>query len=159
MYNIGLQVLRAKLRGFHAAGNSISCRIYKSTKERKSKLWNAKRKLGVHCRHHLIAYGFLRGVPYNQIERCAPNNKPDAQVILDIMLAHADGRQREELSLEKVQSLLFTSEPETFTIADAPARVVSNEQMNSVPSTPRTIGQLINTKLGKVTPLVARKKA
>lgn len=88
MYSIGLQVLRAKLRGFQAAGSSISHRISKSKTERKNKLWNKKRALGVHCRNHLVAYGLLRGIPYLQIEQCAPNNKLNPQVILDIMTAH-----------------------------------------------------------------------
>lgn len=106
MYSIGLQVLRAKLRGFHAAGSTISFRISQSEKERKNKLWDVKRQLGTHCRHHLVAYGLLRGVPYHQIERCAPSNKLNPQVILDIMLAHADWQQRRGLDLAKVQSLL-----------------------------------------------------
>ena len=88
MKNIGLQVLSAKLRGFHAAGSSISRRISKSEKERRNRLWDEKRRLGTHCRNHLVAYGLLRGVPYHQIEQCAQNNKLNPQVILDIMQAH-----------------------------------------------------------------------
>ena len=87
-FPIGLQVLRAKIRGFQATGTTISSRISKSEKERKNRLWNEKRRLGVHCRAHLVAYGLLRGVPYDQIERCAPNNKLSPQVVLDIMTAH-----------------------------------------------------------------------
>ena len=87
-YPIGLQVLRAKIRGFQSSGSTISSRITRSEKERKNRLWNQKRALGVHCRAHLVAYGLLRGVPYDQIERCAPNNKLNPQVVLDIMLAH-----------------------------------------------------------------------
>jgi hypothetical protein len=87
-YHIGLQVLRAKIRGFQAAGSTISSRISKAEKERKNRLWNEKRLLGVHCRHHLVAYGLLRGVPYDQIERCASNNKLDPQKVLAIVLAH-----------------------------------------------------------------------
>lgn len=113
MYHIGLQILRAKLRGFHAAGSSISFRISKSEKERKHRLWDTKRKLGTHCRHHLIAYGLLRGLPYEQIERCANDNKPDPKTVLDIMLAHADWRQAKELDLEKVKALLATETPVT----------------------------------------------
>jgi len=85
---IGLQVLKAKIRGFQASGSTISSRITKSEKDRKNRLWNEKRALGVHCRAHLVAYGLLRGVPYDQIEKCAPNNKLNPQVVLDIMLAH-----------------------------------------------------------------------
>jgi hypothetical protein len=87
-YPIGLQILRAKIRGFQATGATISSRITKSEKDRKNRLWNQKRSLGVHCRAHLVAYGLLRGVPYHQIEQCAPNNKLSPQVVLDIVLAH-----------------------------------------------------------------------
>lgn len=87
-YPIGLQVLKAKIRGFQASGSTISSRISKSEKDRKNRLWNEKRALGNHCRAHLVAYGLLRGVPYHQIERCAPNNKLNPQVVLDIMLVH-----------------------------------------------------------------------
>lgn len=106
MYSIGLQVLRAKLRGFHAAGTTISSRISRSEKERKHKLWDAKRELGSHCRYHLVAYGLLRGVPYDQIEKCATQNKLNPKVVLEIMLAHADWKQRKGLDLAKVESLL-----------------------------------------------------
>jgi hypothetical protein len=106
MKNIGLQVLKAKLRGFHAAGHSISRRISKSEKERKNRLWDNKRSLGTHCRYHLVAYGLLRGVPYHQIEQCAPSNKLNPQAVLDIMLAHADWQQRRGLDLAKVEGLL-----------------------------------------------------
>lgn len=107
MYHIGLQILRAKVRGFYAAGTTISSHISRSEKERKHRLWERKRELGSHCRHHLVAYGLLRGVPYNQIERCAEHNKPNPQLVLDIMLEHADWQQRKGLNLEKVQSLLI----------------------------------------------------
>jgi len=87
-YPIGLQVLKAKIRGFQASGSTISSRITKSEKDRKNRLWNQKRALGVHCRAHLVAYGLLRGVPYHQIEKCAQNNKLNPQVVLDIMTVH-----------------------------------------------------------------------
>jgi hypothetical protein len=87
-YPIGLQVLRAKIRGFQSAGSTISSRITKSEKDRKNRLWNEKRALGTFCRAHLVAYGLLRGVPYHQIEKCAQNNQLNPQVVLDIMQAH-----------------------------------------------------------------------
>ncbi len=108
-YPIGLQVLRAKIRGFQSAGSTITSRIAKSEKERKNRLWNEKRALGNHCRHHLVAYGLLRGVPYGKIEKCAPNNRISPQVVLDIMLAH-NGRDPKrgyaKYDLETVTKLL-----------------------------------------------------
>jgi len=132
MFSIGLQVLRAKLRGFHAAGSTISSRISKSEKERKNRLWDAKRQLGTHCRHHLVAYGLLRGVPYDQIERCAQNNKPNPQVVLDIMLAHADWQQKRGLDLEKVKQLLTRAQDaETASAQSVAASELSSPQTAS----------------------------
>lgn len=122
MYSIGLQVLKAKIRGFQAAGQSISYRISMSEKERKNRLWDSKRCLGTHCRNHLVAYGLLRGVQYHQIERCAANNKLNPQVILDIMLGHADRHQRFGLDLAKVQSLLADA-PDAPDALAAPEKV------------------------------------
>lgn len=156
MYSIGLQVLRAKLRGFHAAGSTISSRISKSEKERKNRLWDAKRSLGTHCRHHLVAYGLLRGVPYHQIERCAPNNKPNAQTVLEIMLAHADWQQRKGLDLDRVKMLLGET---TTSSPVAASSVASSEPTLKKPKPPSTIGRLINAIPLKTMPLVARKRA
>lgn len=102
MFNIGLQVLRAKIRGFHATGVTISHRISLSKKERKSHLWDKKRLLGNHCRYHLVAYGLLRGVPYHQIERCAQANQLDLVYLQQVMQAHGGTTW----TLEKVKALL-----------------------------------------------------
>lgn len=147
-YHIGLQVLRAKLRGFQAAGSTITSRISKSEKERKNRLWDDKRRLGTHCRYHLVAYGLLRGLQYAQIERCAPQNKLNPQVVLDIMLAHADWQQKRGLDLTKVESLLTVTSVVVPSVSPMqPVTVIAN-----VPSSPTT-GRLL-----KATPLRLEKR-
>jgi len=48
-----------------------------------------KRILGVDVRHHLLAYAFLRGKPYSQIERsCREDNKPSVELIVRAAIAH-----------------------------------------------------------------------
>ena len=133
MYHIGLQVLRAKIRGFIAAGSTISSRISKAEKQRKHRLWDAKRNLGTHCRHHLIAYGLLRCVPYHLIERCAPNNRPNPQAVLDIMLAHADWQEKKGLDLERVKVLLSMSNLATSTVPCVDATPASRKPMTPEP--------------------------
>ena len=86
--NIGLQVLRAKLRGFQTSGHGIAQRISRSQKERRSRLWDSKRRLGSYCRYHLVAYGLLREVPYSSIERCALTNRLDVAYLTRIMQEH-----------------------------------------------------------------------
>lgn len=88
MYHSGLQTLRAKIRGFHAAGSTVSRHISRSEKDRRHRLWQLKRELGDHCRHHLIAYAILRGIAYDKVERCSERNRPNPQRVLDIVVAH-----------------------------------------------------------------------
>jgi len=127
-YHIGLRVLRAKIRGFQAAGSTIASRISKSEKDRKNRLWNEKRLLGVHCRAHLVAYGLLRGVPYDQIEKCAPNNKLNPQLVLDIMLAHNGWDAKRgyvKYDLAVVEKLLAPASNETGSVQESPTVVAA----------------------------------
>ena len=87
-YSIQLQVLRAKIRGFEVSGRTIATRIHKSEGVRKNQLWNQKRQLGRICRHHLVAYGLLRGIPYSELERCHPNNTLSPKLVLAILQEH-----------------------------------------------------------------------
>lgn len=87
-HHIGLQILRAKVRGFHVTGTTLQSRISKAKGAKKSKLWELKHRLGNQARYHLVAYGLLRGVPYDRIERCDPNNKLNPEKLLEIMVAH-----------------------------------------------------------------------
>lgn len=89
MYHYGLQSLRAKLRGFHASSVTLTSRMKSAqTTERRGMYQCMKHALGHSCRHHLIAYGLLRGLTYDQIERCSPQNRPSATLVLKIMLEH-----------------------------------------------------------------------
>jgi len=128
-HHIGLQILRAKIRGFQSTGMTITARIGKAEKERKNRLWNQKRSLGYHCRHHLIAYGLLRGVPYDQVERCAPNNRPDPKLVLDIVVAHNRWTPEKGLvsyDLEKVKQYLTTSTASTASTSTAASSTASS---------------------------------
>jgi hypothetical protein len=104
--DIKLQALRAKVRGFHAAGETLRCWIGKAKGPAKSKLWYEKRQLGVYNRYNLIAYGLLRGIPYENIERCSNNNKPDPREVLKVVLEHASWEQRKQFDLAKIEALL-----------------------------------------------------
>jgi hypothetical protein len=101
-----LQALRAKVRGFQAAGISIHRRIVKSSGLKRNSLWQQKRALGDWNRIHLIAYGLLRGIPYEKIEKCAKVNQPFAQSVFDVMSMHANWQVKRELTLDKVKILL-----------------------------------------------------
>lgn len=134
MYHIGLQTLRAKIRGFHVAGSTIASHISKAKSDRKNRLWEMKRQLGDAARYHLIAYGILRSVPYAQIEKCAENNRPSPQRVLDILTAHNSweaGVQFMRYDIALVERLLTPS----ASVSDA-AKRASNRHSTVTPTAP-----------------------
>lgn len=82
---------------------------------------DTKRGLGADARHHLLAYGFFRGVPYLKMERtCRDDNKPSAQSILNVLAVHVHPWQLEkQYTLEKINAWLADG---TFVPAVQPAR-------------------------------------
>lgn len=103
---MGLQLLRAKIRGLQVAGISIHVRIRKASGLKRNKLWFEKRVLGSYNRQNLIAYGLLRGISYEKIEKCSEKNKPAAEKIFNIMKTHADWQTAEKLTPQDVVNLL-----------------------------------------------------
>lgn len=56
-------------------------------------LASRKRAVGDEVRHHLLAYAFMREIPYSKLERkCREDNKPSASKILDIVRFHGSTR-------------------------------------------------------------------
>lgn len=82
---------------------------------------DTKRGLGVDGRHHLLAYGLFRGVPYLKMERsCRDDNRPSAQTIQNILAVHVPSWVLERMfSLEKINAWLADT---SFTPAVQPAR-------------------------------------
>jgi hypothetical protein len=106
MKSIGIRILRSKVRGFQAEGISIHKRIRKSFGDKRNELWQQKRELGHHARIHLIAYGLLRGIPYNKIEQPAEGNEICLQAVFDMMKAHAEWPLSGKITGEYVENLL-----------------------------------------------------
>jgi len=154
-HHIGLQVLRAKVRGFQASGQSLTHLISKTEKERKSNLWNKKRDLGKFARLHLIAYGLLRGIPYERIEKCAKDNRPNPQQVFEIIKEHSknvwkpfmvDGKQHgcrlDEWTLERVRELLTVKDAVAEPVAASEpcsTATVASQQIQSQEPPPRSI--------------------
>lgn len=84
-------VLIGKIKGLAIESKKARARILKAKKE--EAVWNLasrKRVIGIDIRHHLLAYAFLRGANYRSVERaCAPDNKPSADQIFQIVQANA----------------------------------------------------------------------
>ncbi len=72
--------LKAKVKGLAEEGIRTRKFINASSGERKNYYWEMKRTLGVEARYHLLAYGLLRGLSYDQIE---PNSNKDKLRYLD----------------------------------------------------------------------------
>jgi hypothetical protein len=75
--------LKAKIKDQAALGRTLRSRIQGSAGPDRHALWNEKRAVGAEARVLLLAYGFLRGVPYAHIERhCRPDGRPRVAALL-----------------------------------------------------------------------------
>lgn len=66
-----LSALRTSIKMLAAQGSDIHRRIGESRDRARYDLWNEKRGVGVNARDALLAYAFLRGVPYRVVEPTA----------------------------------------------------------------------------------------
>lgn len=144
-YHIGLQVLRAKIRGLQAAGITLQGRIRKVSGSKRGELRNEKRRLGNYSRVHLIAYGLLRGIQYTRIERCAENNRPNIATVLELMKEHAEWPDVRKFTLETVTAMLMiqpqTSPSHTSALheSQSPERVQQPTSQEVVPTVQRPL--------------------
>lgn len=68
-------------------------------------LANRKHSVGIDIRHHLLAYAFMRGTSYIQLERkCRKDNKPSAATIWGIVKMHLS--YENDWNLTKVEEWL-----------------------------------------------------
>lgn len=66
-----------------------------------------KRFIGSEARHYLLAYSFMKNVPYSSVERkCAEGNKPNAERILEIVHSHMYYFERRKWTLDMVTAWL-----------------------------------------------------
>ena len=68
--------LKARIKDAAARGRAVRHRINEAAGLERYALWNEKRSIGDEARVALLAYGFLRGVPYRRIEpHCRPGHE------------------------------------------------------------------------------------
>jgi hypothetical protein len=69
---------------------------------------HTKRIIGLDIRHHLLAYAFMRGEAYHNLEKkCRPEHQPNAESILQIVHAHLPWFQsKTKWTVERVQDWL-----------------------------------------------------
>lgn len=86
--------LIGKINGLALQSKQARRRLNKSAAKKNLKgVWRAayrKTIIGIDTRHHLLAYAFLRGIPYHTVEKkCGEFNLPNAASIFKIVEAHA----------------------------------------------------------------------
>lgn len=90
-HNFSKFILIGKIKGLASESKRARARILKAKKE--EAVWNlasCKRVVGIDIRHHLLAYAFLRGDSYHNVEKtCAKNNLPRTDVIYKLVEVHA----------------------------------------------------------------------
>jgi hypothetical protein len=72
--------LKGKVKGLAEEGLRTRQFIKASKGERRDYYWDMKRSIGVEARYHLLAYGLLRGLSYEQIE---PNSNKEKMLYFD----------------------------------------------------------------------------
>lgn len=87
-------ILIGKINGLAAQSRGATNHIRKAkAKKNTSKIWQLayrKHVVGIDVRHHLLAYAFLRGVPYRKVEsKCGEFNQPRADLIFKVIEQHA----------------------------------------------------------------------
>lgn len=101
-----------KIKGLAAQSKRVRKFINRAAAAKKEEnVWAlvaSKRGLGADARHHLLAYGLLRGVPYRSMERnCREDNKPSAQAIRNVLAVHLySWTLDKKYSLETIQAWL-----------------------------------------------------
>ena len=83
--------------------------LQSETELTRNALADRKKFIGSDARHHLLAYAYLRGMPYAVVEKKhLPEKKPDAETILYIILCHAYKYEIKKgtFTLEKVEKWL-----------------------------------------------------
>ena len=101
--------LKAKIKDWAAQGKALRGRIQASAGPERHALWNEKRAVGAEARVALLAYGFLRGVPYARIEpHCRPHGRPRVAALLAAWAA--------QLGIQPVWKKPTSPEPDAETL-------------------------------------------
>jgi hypothetical protein len=99
--NVNKYCLIGKIKGLSIESKQVRKRFLKNPK--RGSLSYCKQVLGVNIRHHLLAYGFMRGVPYAVLEpKCREGNEPLPKSILTVVLAHLSPYQHSAWTEERV---------------------------------------------------------
>jgi len=97
-----LRILKAKIKGFSEESRYIRRKfIHPFSGPKRANGWTAKRNLGEEARYHHLAYGFLRGRTYREMEQKTEVGKGrmfyfDFNYLLRIIKEHAPWKERDK---------------------------------------------------------------
>lgn len=100
--------LVSRLKGLEQEAKMLRSHINKAKGKKRpiNSLQNIKSEIGWDARHHLLAYAYLRKVPYHTLEaKCRADNRPNVELILTIAEAFFDW-QGKNPTKEKVEGWL-----------------------------------------------------
>lgn len=137
-----LFVLKAAINGFCQEARNIRVKIIQPNhSEKKSWGWNRKRLLGLHTRFHLLAYAFMLGKRYDELEKNKPlgvnswQSGPAAHEIISICRMYGGYRVRyasKELSQEAILRWFKTGENLVFTQEKSEILDIDNNIANNM---------------------------
>jgi hypothetical protein len=82
-----LSALKSEICAAARDGQAIQKKLQATRALERDSLWNQKRALGRRTRYLLLAYGYVRSVPYRLIEpRCRPGNEPNWYRLADVLM-------------------------------------------------------------------------
>lgn len=97
----GIKQLKSEIKCAAAEGRACRQKINESSGSERNQWWEQKRSIGSDTRSLLIAYGLLRGMPYERMERS--NRKPLEERVIHALCVKYGG---EEWTRERVKGLL-----------------------------------------------------
>lgn len=104
--------LIGKIKGLSDEVKIVRKRIYSSTSiGQVNKYSGIKKSIGSDIRYHLLAYTFLKDLPYKSAEsKCRDDNKPNPTVLLDMIKFHVPrwSQNYSKITLDLVKDWLAT---------------------------------------------------
>jgi hypothetical protein len=101
--NATLTALKEDIKRFAFEGTEIHKQIKQAKGLERATLWNQKRSVGDDARYCLLAYGALKGTPYNRIEeRC--RNKPSSYHLARVVQNALPVEERAPWTLDAIKS-------------------------------------------------------
>lgn len=116
-------LLVGKIKGLTEVSKDTRKKLLKSnTPDSKTYFSYLEKTIGVDIRHHLLAYAFLRGKKYKDIENSFRlNNEPKPHKILQVIHSHLSSQyENSQFTIEKVEQWLNLPSTKNVTYIRSP---------------------------------------